>query len=530
MEAGLDGQWLDVHAAVAVEPPLMLGSDHPPLEPSWGPLIPEEIGAAYVSALDPGVRARHGRHYTPAELAVQLWEMARAALGHRRYGLKIPGLVRDPACGAGALLLPVLREHLISSWDVDPQIVLAGLPSLIEGIDADPAAVWVANVVLAAEMLPTLARIPEGRRRPLPALAHVGDGLAAMTPAQVVLMNPPYGRVRLSEQDRARFAHVLYGHANLYGVFMASAHSTLEPGGVLAALVPTSFTAGRYFEPLRRSLSAGSRLHSIRFVEDRSGVFGSVLQETCLAVITKTKIRKTLVTSAGSQVSEIAKVDCPTGGAPWVIPRRADHAPIAAAAAHQPNTLASLGWNVSTGPLVWNRRKPDLHSHPGRDRHPIVWAADIEGGSIHRDARRSSTRYIKLRDEADRRVMLLREPAVLVQRTTSPEQHRRLVAAVLSQEDLTDLGGAVVIENHINVLRPATAGPLLTADLLGRLLQTAILDKVTRCISGSVALSAYELDTLPFPSIEVLRSWTDLNESELASAVAETYGSPAGTG
>lgn len=522
-EAGLSGDWLDVHTAVSASPPLVLAGDYPPLEPSWGPLTPEEVGAAYVSALDPGVRARHGRHYTPSQLALQLWEMARAALGHQRYGLRLSGLVRDPACGAGALLLPVLREHLSSSWDVDPQLVLAGLPALIEGIDADPAAVWVANVVLAAEMLPTLARVPAARRRPLPTLARVGDGLAEAAPAMAVLMNPPYGRVRLSAEDRTRFADVLYGHANLYGVFMAAAHSNLPAGGVLAALVPTSFTAGRYFQPLRQTLSNHSRLHAIRFVEDRSGVFGSVLQETCLAVITKSKIRKTLVTSVGSQVSEIAKVACPTGGAPWVLPRRADHAPVAAAAAQQPATLATLGWRVSTGPLVWNRRKTDLYRHAGRERHPILWAADIDGGTVHRDARRAATRYIKLRDEADRRVMLLREPSVLVQRTTSPEQRRRLVAAVLDNNQLADFDGAVVIENHINVLRPTSPDPSLTAELLGRLLSTETLDHVTRCISGSVALSAYELSALPFPDPTVLRQWEVLDDDDLAVAVAETY-------
>lgn len=522
-EAGLEGRWLDVHAAVDTTPPLELAEEHPPLEPSWGPLSAEELGAAYVAALDAGVRARHGRHYTPAELARQLWEMARAALGFRHYGLALRGLVRDPACGSGALLLPPLREHLASSWEVDPQLVLAGLPALVEGIDADPAAVWVANVVMAAEMLPTLARVPEARRRKLPALAHVGDGLAPAEPAWAVLMNPPYGRVRLSVEDRERFAEVLYGHANLYGIFMAAGNESLARGGVLAALVPTSFTAGRYFEPLRRVLTTQGRLHSIRFVEDRSGVFGSVLQETCMVVVTKSKIRKTVVTSAGSRVSEIAKVATPTGGAPWLLPRRGDLAPVAAAAAMLPVRLGELGWRVSTGPLVWNRRRDDLHAHAGRERYMVLWAADIDGGAVHRDAARAATRYVKLHDDADRKVMLLSESSVLVQRTTSPEQRRRLVAAVLTDEALTDLGGSVVVENHVNVLRPTTGSPLISAGLLSRLLATETMDQVTRCLSGSVALSAYELESLPFPPLDVLQKWEALSSIDLGAAVAAFY-------
>jgi len=336
-------------------------------------------------------------------------------------------------------------------------------------------------------------------------------------------MNPPYGRVRLSPHDRERFSEVLYGHANLYGVFMAASHQNLAENGVLAALVPTSFTAGRYFEPLRRVLTTSSRLHSIRFVEDRSGVFGSVLQETCMAVFTRSKIRKTRVTSTGSRVSEIAKVATPTGGAPWLLPRRADLAPIAASAAALPARLSELGWKVSTGPLVWNRRRDDLYRHAGAERYVVLWAADIDGGAVHRDPARAATRYLKLHGDADRRVMLLREGSVLVQRTTSPEQRRRLVGAVLSVEMLEELGGAVVVENHVNVLRPATTDPTLSASLLGRLLATETMDQVVRCISGSVALSAYELESLPLPSLEVLMEWNSLEGPALEVAVADLY-------
>ena len=47
----------------------------------------------------------------------------------------LPGLVRDRASGAGALLLPPLREHVTASGRMDPQLTLASLPSLIEGSD-----------------------------------------------------------------------------------------------------------------------------------------------------------------------------------------------------------------------------------------------------------------------------------------------------------------------------------------------------------------------------------------------------------
>lgn len=107
-------------------------------------------------------------------------------------------------------------------------------------------------------------------------------------------MNPPYGRVRLAADERRRFSHAVYGHANLYGLFMAAGVDRLADGGVLAALVPTSFTAGRYFSELRSHLGSRAPMREIVFVERRSGVFDDVLQETCLAAFSR---------SAASQLS-----------------------------------------------------------------------------------------------------------------------------------------------------------------------------------------------------------------------------------
>lgn len=520
-KVGLSGKWLDVHQALNVEPPLVLAGA-PPLERDWGPMTGEQVGSAYVEALSDSTRARHGRHYTPAALAAELWVLTKRALGLKSEVNALPGLLRDPACGAAALLLPALREHLVASWDTDPRLVLNGLPRLIEGVDTDPAAAWVANVVMAAEMLPTFARVPERHRRPLPCLARVGDGLATdLAPARAVLMNPPYGRVKLSEADRARFADTLYGHANLYGIFMAAAEQTLDQEGVLSALVPTSFTAGRYFAPLRAMLSSRMRLQSIGFVEDRSGVFGGVLQETCLAAFTRKRARRTTVTSLGSSVSTVATVDTPRGDGPWLLPRRTDLAPVAAAAATMPLTLADCGWRVSTGPLVWNRRKADLFARPGNNRHPIIWAADIDGGTLHRDSARNNTRYVRLADK-EHGAYLLTEPAILAQRTTAPEQPRRIVAAELTADDL-DSWGDVVVENHVNVIRPANLVPLISPGLLYRLLSTDAIDRLLRCISGSVALSAYELESLRLPDADTLASWETLSQEALERKVAVTY-------
>lgn len=517
--AGLSGPWLDVQWAVDTEGPQLY---HPGIPAARLHGTAEDVGNAYVSALPDGERSKYGRHYTPQPLAAELWTMTKRAMGWKRPQ-PLSGTVLDPACGAGALLLPVLREHLGAAARVDAQLAIKALPNHLLGIDNDPGAAWLGSVLLASEMLPILARTERARRRPLPALVRYGDGLAPVEqPVHAIIMNPPYGRVRLSVEERARFADSLYGHANIYGLFLASALESLDAQGVLSALVPTSFLAGRYFENLRAVLAKRATLQQISFVADRSGSFSGVLQETCLVTFGRSVKRKVLVGNINGQATEVAQVMTPRTSRPWLLPRRADDAPVAAAAITMPLTLASVGWKISTGPLVWNRRKRDLWDTPSDSRLQVLWAADIDGGVIHRDPVRDRVRFLELRGN-DEKVMVLDQPAVLIQRTTAPEQNRRLVVAHFSEKELAEWGGRIVVENHVNVARPTTESPALTARDLSRLFATDTIDRVLRCLSGSVAVSAYELESLPLPGSDVLRRWSSLNDEQFAQAAANAY-------
>ncbi|WP_371954050.1 Eco57I restriction-modification methylase domain-containing protein [Actinomadura monticuli] len=376
---------------------------------------------------------------------------------------------------------------------------------------------------MAAEALPLLAAVPASRRRPFPSLARCGDGLERSGRlARVELQNPPYGRVRLASEERQRWSHILYGHANLYSLFIASALDDLDSEGVLSALVPTSFTSGLYFSKLRETLSREAPLREATFVVDRDGSFADVIQETCLAVFSRRRPRRTAIASINGNIEEVAKVKSPRGAGPWLLPRRADDAPTGAAAARLPLRLADIGYRCSTGPLVWNRRKDDLTFRALRGATRIIWAADIDGGRLHRDKARDELRYIRLQG-TDEKVLVLRSPAVLVQRTTAPEQPRRIVAVHLSESLIDKWGGGVVVENHVNVLRPIHDAPLLTPETLAAVLWTETLDRVMRCFSGSVAVSAYELESLPFPDAKIVRSWNSLSGEELQRAVAAAY-------
>ncbi|MGH3002428.1 MAG: Eco57I restriction-modification methylase domain-containing protein [Gaiellaceae bacterium] len=482
---------------------------------------PHEFGEAYIDALDPATRLQHGRHYTPALLAAELWsEVIAVASGN--------GPVVDPAAGAGALLIPPLRGYVQAA--LDPAKALREVSAQLGGTDLDPIAVWLGNALLAAELLPLWSRLPAEEREPLPTLLRVGDGLArAHDRPQTIVMNPPYGRVRLSSDARERWQSTLYGHANRYALFLQAAIERVRPGGVVAAVIPTSFLGGAYFQRLRAFVAREAPLVRLAFVDARAGVFGGdVLQETCLAIFQKAASSRQVACSQVIINGASARLHLPQAvlplareDRPWLLPRTPGDGSLIRKASQLEARLSDYGWKASTGPLVWNRHKPQIDSAHRDGAVPILWAADLEGGEIRRAAAREAQRWILLRPQDD--FMRLTEPTILVQRTTAPEQPRRLVVSALDAATLAEWGGAVVVENHVNVLRCSDVESALSRPLLRRLLNTETFDRLYRCLTGSVAVSAYELEALPLPPAGVLRSWSGLPDVELDATVAGYY-------
>ena len=56
----------------------------------------------------------------------------------------------------------------------------------------------------------------------------------------------------------------------------------------------------------------------------------------------------------------------------------------------------------------------------------------------------------------------------------------------------------MIVENHLNMVR-ALGKPIVTPAAVAAVLNSDVVDQVFRCISGSVAVSAFELEAIPLP-------------------------------
>ena len=462
-----------------------------------------EIGAVYTVALPERYRAEHGIYYTPPALSAHLLDMAEAAGIDWRVAR-----VLDPACGGGAFLAPAAERIAAAIDDCLPPLVLQNIVGRLRGLELDPFAAWMSQVFLEI----TLRNVSRAAGRAFPQLVNVCDSLDE-SPSDngfdLVIGNPPFGKMRLRDEQRARYKRSLYGHANLYGVFLDLAVRWTKPGGVVAYVTPTSFLAGEYFKALRSLLLEEAPPQAIHLVANRKGVFAGVLQETALSTFKRgAKVcaieARHLQPSSGDQMET---VDLGTirpsiePGAPWVLPRSESDARLVKKLAAMRTRIADWGYAVSTGPLVWNRHKPQLSAHRVRGALPLVWAEAVtaDGRFVHRAEKKNHTLYFVIEECDD--WLITREPCVLVQRTTAKEQRRRLIAAELPENFLTK-HGAVVVENHLNMVRPAIGAPQVSPAAVAAVLNSTVVDRAFRCISGSVAVSAFELESVPLPTVK----------------------------
>lgn len=486
------------------------------------------IGRVYAMMLPDDFRSQNGVYYTPPTVVTRLLDaVAEAGMDWST------GTVLDPACGGGAFVGPTLRRIVPGLRKSDRRFLLSQLRRRVHGLELDPFSAWMSKVFIDVTLFEELEIVADDDFSLVEvanSLQHVSDGYY-----DLVIGNPPYGKVKLDATDRQKFERSLFGHANLYGLFLDLAVRVAKQNGLIAYVTPTGFLCGEYFKKLRSLLMAEAEPVGIEFISERSGVFDDVLQETLLAVFRRgrndrqPRIRFVEVQGARINVADAGSVSLPSAGEqPWIVARAPESASLAARMRAMPSRLSDWGYGVSTGPLVWNRYKERLRERPLKATVPLIWAEAVsaDGKFSFRAARRNHAPYFAVEPGDD--ALLVRRPCVLLQRTTSKEQARRLVAAELPPAFL-DEHGAITVENHLNMIVPIIETPLVGTSVLAAFLNSNIADRAFRCISGTVAVSAYELESMPLPPAWAMKSVAEIldaphGRNDIDRVCARLYG------
>lgn len=491
------------------------------------------ISSIYARMIPPDRRSSLGVFYTPPAIVDRLIDNVTASgFDWKR------GKILDPACGGGAFLAPLALRLLKESGEKDFSQTIENIENRLKGYEIDGFAAWMSMVFLDAALLDAYKVV----KRKIKNIVEVRNTLTSAVDGKefydLIIGNPPYGKIFLQPHLRKFYSRSLYGHANLYGLFIDAALRLSNPGALIAFVTSTSYLGGKYFKSLRKLLKDEAPPVLMDFFEERKGVFDEVLQETMITVFKRDLRRETgininTVRSNGNESSVVVEHvgRCFLSGRedePWKIPRDKLHLVLFGKIKDMKNRLRDMGYTAVTGQLVWNRHKDQLTHEFGIDTFPLIWAESVLSDETFRFSfgQKNHTPYFKLKEKQE--YLITKDTCLLVQRTTAKEQRRRIVAAILPESFLKKYKG-VVVENHLNIIKPRVKETPVSLDALKCILNSRTLDMVFRSINGSVAVSAYEIESLPMPDPDRVQLIEKMikeraSKEKIEEKLAEIYG------
>jgi len=488
------------------------------LEPEYGGY---ELSIQYMNLLPKDYREKHGIYYTPINVVNTMLEEAK------RNGIDLKtARIIDAASGGSAFLAPLCR--VMQHDDLSDQALVEDIESRLTGFELDPFAAWLSQFLIDCE----LAQLAPGSRKPKQ-IVHHADALTMASRFfghyDYVIGNPPYGKLRRHDVPHERYHDIISGAPNLYQLFYKLAFLLARENAFVHLITPTGFIGGMYFKALRSYIENHATAISFSFFQHRKNIFDGVQQELVISLFRKriytrkTVIHSITVNQKGDlSVSNVGSVRLNKQG-PWALPKTREELITAKLFLSRRYMLPSIGYVVHTGYVVLHRSNGCLSNRKGKGSRPMIWSDAIQEDGFQPDIAYSRGRLKWYRSDSS--TGLIKEPAVLIKRTSSKEQPRR-IHAVLVDQSYIDKHGGFFAENHVNVLKAAD-DPCVDLGTILRLLKTRIVDQLFRCISGTVTVSSTELCQLPMPSPAALRVFAkntrntlDTDQMEHAAHVA----------
>lgn len=479
-----------------------------------------------------------GEFFTPTTIAQHLVDLADydplAALEKK---------VVDPACGSGNLLAAAVRRIVkaVRSDLLDPLQAISALNRNVFGFDIQPVAVLLTRLQLLLASLPILkcSRLSDTNvyeafsfpgvqlRDPLSTPDDLWDLFARF---DIVVSNPPFLKVTKSKMPFVeKYEEVLYGHVNLYQLFLWWAIRATRPDGRLVFLVPQSIRSGQYSNKLRRKIAGVCDITAVTGFVDRTGVFDSVEQPVMAVALKKSaaesqkpnvKVRmsadgKSLGETPALTISQEQVVWAQDSVSTWCISNKRMDYEILGKIHREHTTLGeSEDFRILNGGLVWNQYTERLKPTEDEDALPLISSASI---GVHRftfppsDKRVSKRLFVGAASPLPGPVY--ENTSILLKRTTPRIMRGRRIVATMLLNDFVERYGGYFAENHVNIIVPQH-DDTTSRHLLGLCawLNSRLANFAFGMINVSSHLSKFDLSLIPVP-ISLLTELSGLAES-----------------
>lgn len=460
----------------------------------------DHVRVEATSRLNPERKIEFGQFMTPGPVARFM-----AALFSERH---TPVHLLDAGAGVGSL-----TAAFISRWEAAPMAISA--------YEIDPA--------LAVYLQQTLARYGSNVAARIIERDFIHDAVFRLKLGKReqgfthAILNPPYKKINSDSEHRALLRTIGLETVNLYTAFLGLALEMMEKGGEIVAIIPRSFCNGLYYKPFREWMLERSSIEHIHLFHSRTSAFNDdeVLQENVIIKLVRGKKqgKVTITTCSDTSFTDLVANEYAFSDIVHSddeqkfihVPTAPSHSGIGGVPLAR-RSLAEIGLQVSTGPVVDFRLKEFLRENPESGAAPLLYPTHFSNGSL--EWPRQSKKPNAIVNNAETKKWLYPNGSyTVVRRFSSKEERRRVVAHVVDPGAFETT--AIGFENHLNVFHSGKKGiDQNIAHGLSVFLNSTAVDDYFRRFSGHTQVNATDLRLLRYPELnelEQLGQWSKKN-------------------
>lgn len=346
------------------------------------------------------------------------------------------------------------------------------------------------------------------------------------------ILNPPYKKINSASRHRFLLRQVGIETVNLYSAFVALTIELMQPGGQIVAIIPRSFCNGPYYRPFRDLILAKAAIRHLHLFGARNRAFkdDAVLQENIIILLERAAPQGDVTVSTSTD-GDFTDTETHLHPFKHIVfpddPERFIHVPTSAVDDERvlvrfaTASLADIGLEVSTGPVVDFRVRAHVRQMPEPGSVPLLYAHHFSGSSIDWPQPGIKKPNAIMRNDETEKWLYPNGYYVVVRRFSSKEEKRRVVASVVDPEAFNN--PVLGFENHLNILHCGKRG--IAEDLargLAVFLNCAAVDEQFRRFSGHTQVNATDLRLIKYPSRDTLiqlgvwaRNQKNLNQTKI---------------
>lgn len=292
----------------------------------------------------------------------------------------------------------------------------------------------------------------------------------------LIIGNPPYFVCKKSDVPK-EYEEYVHGRPNIFGLFIIHSLHMLNPGGILAFIIPKSFLNSLYYSQIRNYIKNTCTILKIddysnlnNFIDTEQSTFGLIIQKN-ITQIDASECKYSMIfngnfifTDNSEQLKEIFEGS---------------------------TTLKNIGLKVRTGQIVWNEHKDELTDDD--EETVLIYNSNISSDNkfvIKEFKNDEKKQYINMDGRID--------PVLVVNRGNGNSAYKLNYALIEK--------GPFLIENHLNEIyssKKMEKNKLL--EVYSKIINSFKNPKTKKFIElflGNNGLSKTELETI-FPIYDI---------------------------